>query len=838
MHTRSVFSLLLLAALAPASAQTCDTEWAAPTDGAWTTPTAWTNGLPGPDDVACVLLPGTYTVVFDGSRPIGQLFFGGESGTQTLRLDRTVTSLGGGRVGPNGRVEVLNSANCSSCDGLPMVEGTLIVEGVITHTAGTGLLSAGGTLDIAPGGLLSVDTGVNTLSIGTASADAVSTVRVRGRAEFAPASGTSRRATVRGRVEVIGGTLDVRGTDRVDVTGEGLLRDATIEVGEGMNLWLLTAGNTSGTYAVEGTLGGTPEGDVVVLGGATLEASPSGATLAVGGAGLQLSASSGQTTFLRSAGGAFTNTALVSLVAGSIQLDGAAFRNEGTFRNEDARLTLANNARVENTGGGLLDIVDQGSVYGGTDGGRVVSMGRIATRLVGRSSARPVFQVPVDLTDATVEMAANMRLQMSEGVWQDVAFDIPETGEVLLTSANSNGLSGDFETSGTFSGDVGGALTLSGARFLASAGNTTLAFGGNGATLRGYALGSDGGGFVNAGLVTFVNNVPEVRGVAVRNEGTIRVDNTSLTLSESATLTNVTSATVDLVAGGGFSGSGAFVNEGLVLKTGGGSSEFRGGLRGQPGSELRVLSGRYFFRDEEPANYGVGVRLTGAGETASFYLNAPIQGTLSPGTPDQPIAELAVNGNLRLSSADGDARLVIDVAQDTSDVVLTGSAPALGGTLIIRLAEGHTPAVGDEWTIMSGFGGRATGAFESTTVEGGTGFELEVDTAEAGVVVLRLAQVGTVDAEDDAPAFALGLAAYPNPVAARATVEVTLPEATDVQVEAFDAVGRRVAVLHDGPLAAGVHALAFDTAALLSGITIVRAVTTTGTASRTVTVVR
>ena len=230
--------------------------------------------------------------------------------------------------------------------------------------------------------------------------------------------------------------------------------------------------------------------------------------------------------------------------------------------------------------------------------------------------------------------------------------------------------------------------------------------------------------------------------------------------------------------------------------------------------------------------------LTGTGETASFYFNPPLQGTLSPGTPEHPIAGLAVNGGFRLSSTDGAPRLVVDVAQDTSDVVLTSSAPTLGGTLVVRLADGYTPTVGDAWTIMSGFGGQATGAFESTSVEGGTDFGFEVDTAQSGVVVLRLTQVGTVDAEDEAPVLALALAAYPNPVVGRAMVEVSLPSAGPVRSAVYDLLGREVARLHDSPLAEGIHRLPFETRNLAAGVYVVRLEATGTVRTRQLTVVR
>ena len=67
------------------------------------------------------------------------------------------------------------------------------------------------------------------------------------------------------------------------------------------------------------------------------------------------------------------------------------------------------------------------------------------------------------------------------------------------------------------------------------------------------------------------------------------------------------------------------------------------------------------------------------------------------------------------------------------------------------------------------------------------------------------------------------LAPYPNPSASAVTVPVALAEAGAVRVGVFDVLGRRVAVLWDGPLAAGAHALRLDGAALPAGLYVVRA---------------
>ena len=79
----------------------------------------------------------------------------------------------------------------------------------------------------------------------------------------------------------------------------------------------------------------------------------------------------------------------------------------------------------------------------------------------------------------------------------------------------------------------------------------------------------------------------------------------------------------------------------------------------------------------------------------------------------------------------------------------------------------------------------------------------------------------------------------PNPFSGVARFTLAVREAQAVRVEAFDALGRRVAVLHDGPLDAGdAHALAFDGAGLPAGLYVVRAVGERFHATRTVTLLR
>ena len=97
----------------------------------------------------------------------------------------------------------------------------------------------------------------------------------------------------------------------------------------------------------------------------------------------------------------------------------------------------------------------------------------------------------------------------------------------------------------------------------------------------------------------------------------------------------------------------------------------------------------------------------------------------------------------------------------------------------------------------------------------------------------------TVASGDDlAPPFRLS-APRPNPFAASTRLELTLDEPADVTVAVYDALGRRVALLHEGPLRASTYTLRVDAGDLPPGLYLVRATDGRGhTATRSVALVR
>ncbi|HLA64005.1 MAG TPA: T9SS type A sorting domain-containing protein [Rhodothermales bacterium] len=101
--------------------------------------------------------------------------------------------------------------------------------------------------------------------------------------------------------------------------------------------------------------------------------------------------------------------------------------------------------------------------------------------------------------------------------------------------------------------------------------------------------------------------------------------------------------------------------------------------------------------------------------------------------------------------------------------------------------------------------------------------EVVFGTRDGRVVLLYGGEGGTTAGEPGAPVTALALAApAPNPVRGATTLAYALPEAADVALALYDALGRRV-WHHDAPARpAGRHAVTLDAGALAAGVYVLR----------------
>ena len=106
-------------------------------------------------------------------------------------------------------------------------------------------------------------------------------------------------------------------------------------------------------------------------------------------------------------------------------------------------------------------------------------------------------------------------------------------------------------------------------------------------------------------------------------------------------------------------------------------------------------------------------------------------------------------------------------------------------------------------------------AFPEETVGAGRGVAQGRSASSAGS--------SDAPASDKTAAQVVDLVAVPNPSAGAVRVTLALGTAAEARVEVFDALGRRVALLHDGP-ASGTFATSFDGSAFPAGVYVVRAV--------------
>ena len=129
------------------------------------------------------------------------------------------------------------------------------------------------------------------------------------------------------------------------------------------------------------------------------------------------------------------------------------------------------------------------------------------------------------------------------------------------------------------------------------------------------------------------------------------------------------------------------------------------------------------------------------------------------------------------------------------------------------------------------------GALVSVDFELNVHAALTVPTSDAlGLAEARRAAVAPADVAPSG--VSLGVPS-PNPFRSATRLTVTLDEAGPVRAVAYDALGREAAVLYEGTLSAGAHALALDGAGLSSGSYVIRVAGPSGaSAHRLVTVAR
>ncbi|MEM1057427.1 MAG: T9SS type A sorting domain-containing protein [Bacteroidota bacterium] len=172
---------------------------------------------------------------------------------------------------------------------------------------------------------------------------------------------------------------------------------------------------------------------------------------------------------------------------------------------------------------------------------------------------------------------------------------------------------------------------------------------------------------------------------------------------------------------------------------------------------------------------------------------------------------------------------------DFDQIAVNGAFEA-GGTVRLTLSDGFTPGLDDRFLIVSAAEG-ATGSFDVLDLP---------DTSPAGYIQTTSEGViyglGTpVASEESGPSLPEALALHPpapNPSRRSVRLNYALPDAGDIALTVYDALGRSVAVLVSGSRQPGEYETSLDTSRLAPGPYLLRLGTEAGTVTRRLTVVR
>lgn len=206
------------------------------------------------------------------------------------------------------------------------------------------------------------------------------------------------------------------------------------------------------------------------------------------------------------------------------------------------------------------------------------------------------------------------------------------------------------------------------------------------------------------------------------------------------------------------------------------------------------------------------------------------------GTPD---ATFGQSGVVRTTTF-GQLAVAFDLAlQGDGKILVGGTASSTGGQsiLLARYTESGAldPAFGTGGRTLLSVGGTGFAvavAFEANGRVVLAGSTTNQDESASRIAVARFTtnERPTAGEEPAAPS-ALQLAVAPNPFQGTTAVTLTLGEASTVRVSVVDALGRRVAVLHDGPLGVGAQTFRLDGRPLAPGVYVIRAEGAAGAAS-------
>jgi len=161
--------------------------------------------------------------------------------------------------------------------------------------------------------------------------------------------------------------------------------------------------------------------------------------------------------------------------------------------------------------------------------------------------------------------------------------------------------------------------------------------------------------------------------------------------------------------------------------------------------------------------------------------------------------------------------------------------PSLLGTNAAYVPNPDVPAYDNGVIDLRQLGGRTLVGYMAGGIEASqpnAGWMMQSSIASDRMLGVYVTPLPVQSAESAQPEGFRVEPAAPNPFRTHARLTVSMDAPGPLAVEVFDLVGRRVATLHDGPLAAGPHTFAVDGTDWASGVYVARVTGERGTTTQ------
>jgi hypothetical protein len=774
-----LLALLIVTAVSPARAATY--TWANTAGGNWSNAANWSpTGVPGTGDVAVLpSLGGSYSVSLDTQPALAELDLATgatlDLGAHTLASVDQVTNAGavtswrGVLDGSRFHNQTGGLVAVATNDSM-VVAGTLVNDGTIRIGPGAGSslfltdtlkVSGAGTIQFLPGARLNCPL-----------ARPQTAIWVMNGAGHTIRGGGDLWVPIQNR-----GTLRLDGGDGALMTlHEALYNYGTVHVGNGARInvdfpLVKSFGGrisgTNGSFTV--MMPNQNMGPIDNLNGGSFVAESGDLTL----------------TALTIAGGSFERAdsgAVVIGYAANIQnpviQPGAELRVDGLLDLSVNGSVVENHGTLRVRGTCQIDGDSSNVVSFAGDGQCVLEGGTLTSPIGGGLVNLPGHTITgCGTMSANLTNLGNFNIDCSTGGTESISSRIVNNGSIKVLHGNLYYYGNRFSNHGTLDGANGGIVFMKGLR-IDNAGTMSSGRGGFAVGLEPTAI--VGGTLAGTG--------------GIRNVGQTTLQ--GVTLAQNATYSTVSGATTTATGS-------AFTNQGSNVVESGGVFTTSATTDYLQNSGATVLHGGTLT---VPRGFQVNGSLSGTGVVVGNVTNA---GQL---TPDVSNTGITIQGDYhQLSSGQLAIGIAGSGAGQHGQLQVTGAA-TLDGAVAVSKTSGYVAGYAQSFQVMQ-FGSRS-GQF------GEVQSDLEVGVApvytDATVTLETAAPLGVSDpAAPKTVRFA----------ATRGGFVLELPTAADVTVRAYDVAGREIAMLANGPMAAGVHPMLLGSAgsAAASGLYFARA---------------